>query len=205
MPAVCTGKPAARLLGTYAHDRYVLQQGHIERLQRRDRSEPRDYACGSVVIAAVGHRVKVRAYHPARRCLVGAGQSQIKIAGGIRGAAQAQRRCASGNQVIRVLLALTVRRARDALGAGGMRSKVVEQFPRHRHSRAHRIGQPALQCRRHRPVLGMPGIIDREYLERKARRHIMLAIQVIGKSRAHVCRDPASLKGCNEFFHARNR
>ena len=72
MPAVCTGKPAARLLGTYAHDRYVLQQGHIERLQRRDRSEPRDYACGSVVIAAVGHRVKVRAYHPARRCLVGA-------------------------------------------------------------------------------------------------------------------------------------
>jgi hypothetical protein len=83
-------------------------------------------ARGAVVVAALGHRIEMRAGHDRGPCAVLARQGQVEIAGGIDPLLQCQLLADGLHEVVRHLLAFAVGGARHAEAGLRMAAQVVE-------------------------------------------------------------------------------
>ena len=115
------------LLGADAHHREVVVQRDAGALQRRDGDEAGHHAGGAVEIAAVRHRVEMRADNHALRIGVAAGQRHVEVGGGVVLDAQAELLSNRGHRRMRALFARAVRIARHARFVEAVAAKLVEQ------------------------------------------------------------------------------
>ncbi len=120
-------EPAA-FLGPHAHDGNVLRRRVAERLERADRRQAGDDAGGAVEIAALRHRIQVRADHLDRLRAIPAGPGHVGVGGGVLRDLQAQPASDLRHQGVRRLLAFAVARARDAAHVDARRAKTVEHL-----------------------------------------------------------------------------
>ena len=99
-------------------------------LQRRDRDEAGDHAGGAVEIAAMRHRIEMRADDDALRGRVAAGQRHVQIGRGVVLDAQAQPLRGRGHRGMRALFAGAVRDRAYARFVEPVAAQLVEQCRR---------------------------------------------------------------------------
>ena len=128
------GKPR-QLLGPHAHHGDVaLRRAPRPPPARQHRHAGHD-AGGAVIVAALRHRIEMRAGHDRRQRPVASRQGEVEIARRVEPLLERQVAADAAHQVVRHLLAFAVGRPRHAQPALRMLPQMIEPLPGKRHLR----------------------------------------------------------------------
>ncbi len=119
-------KPDA-FLGADAHDDDVAFGRQVQGPQGADGCQAGEDAGGAVEVAAMRHRIEMRADHQGRRGAVAAGQGHVEVGGGVVADLQLHGFGGFGNRGVCPLFAGAVRVAGDAGFVQAILAQLVEQ------------------------------------------------------------------------------